>query len=78
MASDSHEEYYDNAENDPAVTHIVREEEMLQKGLLVVRYDADILNRCKTRQTKEDSKLLLVYLLGPQLVFKKPNLVLKY
>jgi hypothetical protein len=45
--SDSHKEYYDNVKNDPAVTHVVREEEMLQKGLLVVRYDENRLNRCK-------------------------------
>ena len=47
MASDSnsysHEDYYDLAENDPAVTHVVREEEMLQTGLLVVRYAASLI-----------------------------------
>ena len=60
MASDSnsysHEDYYDLAENDPAVTHIVREEEMMQKGLLVVRYDENMLNRCKIETNKRRFK----------------------
>jgi hypothetical protein len=47
MASDSnsysYEDYYDLAKNDPAVTHIVREEEMLQTGLLVVRYATSLI-----------------------------------
>jgi hypothetical protein len=43
---DSNEENYDD------VTHIVREEEMLQKGLLVVRYDENMLSRCKNETNK--------------------------
>jgi hypothetical protein len=54
--SDSHEEYYDDVENHPAVTHVVREEEMLQKGLLVVRYDENMLNRCKNKRNKRRFK----------------------
>jgi hypothetical protein len=30
--SDSHEEYYDDVENNPAVTHIVRERRNAAKG----------------------------------------------
>ena len=60
MASDSnsysHEDYYDLAENDPAVTHVVREEEMLQTGLLVVRYAENMLNRCKIETNKRRFK----------------------
>jgi hypothetical protein len=48
--SDSHKEYYDDVENNPSVTHIVREEEMPQKGLLVVRYDENMLNRIPVKR----------------------------
>jgi hypothetical protein len=54
--SDSHEECYDDVENDPAVMHIVRKEEMLQKGLLVVRYDGNMLNRCGKETNKKRFK----------------------
>jgi hypothetical protein len=54
--SDSHEEYYEDAENDAVVTHVVREEEMLRKGLLVVRYDENMLKRCKNETNKRRFK----------------------